>query len=174
VNIKPGDRVFITAAGGGVGHFAVQIAKHFGAYVIALASGSKRDLITALGADKFIDYQTTNFLDVVAPVDYVIEGLRDDHINKTMQLVKKGGTLLSLWNHIGGSKWEQQAKQRDVHAFYNAVVSSGKDMTALAGLLEKGILKPHISRVFNLEEIPLAHKEIEGNHTTGKVVISLS
>ncbi len=86
--IKPGDRVFITAAGGGVGHFAIQIAKHFGAYVIALASGSKRELVTRLGADEFIDYQTTNFFDVLAPVDYVIEGLRDDHVNKTMQLVK--------------------------------------------------------------------------------------
>lgn len=174
VSIKPGDRVFITAAGGGVGHLAVQIAKHFGAYVIALASGSKRDLITALGADEFIDYQSSNFLDDLAPVDYVIEGLRDDHINKTIQLVKRGGTLLSLWNYINGSKWEQQARQKGIYAFYNAVVSSGKDMTSLAGLLERKIIRPHISRVFNLENIPLAHKEIESNHTTGKIVISLS
>lgn len=174
VSIKPGDRVLITAAGGGVGHLAVQIARHFGAYVIALASGSKRDLITALGADEFIDYRTTNFLDVLAPVDYVIEGLRDDHIDKTMQLVKKGGTLLSLWNSIKGSQWEQHAKQREIHAFYNAVVSSGKDMISLASLLERKILKPHISRIFNLEDITLAHKEIESNHTTGKIVISLS
>lgn len=174
VSIKPGDRVFITAAGGGVGHLAVQIARHFGAYVIALASGSKRDLITALGADEFIDYRTTNFLDVLAPVDYVIEGLRDDHIGKTMQLVKKGGTLLSLWNSIKGSQWEQHAKQREIYAFYNAVVSSGKDMISLASLLERKILKPHISRIFNLEDMKLAHREIESNHTTGKIVISLS
>lgn len=146
VTIKQGDRVFITAAGGGVGHFAVQIAKYFGAYVIALASGSKRDLVTSLGADKFIDYKTTNFLDVLAPVDYAIEGLRGDHVKKTIQLVKNGGTLLSLWNNMDGSIYSEQAKQKNINAFYNAVVSSGKDMGALADLLAKRILKPHISK----------------------------
>lgn len=174
IKINRGDRVFITAAGGGVGHLAVQIAKYFGAYVIALASGGKRDFLLNLGADEFIDYQTTNFLDVLAPVDYVIEGLRDEHISKTIQLVKKGGTLLSLWDYINGNKWEEQAKSRGILAFYNAVVSSGKDMAAIADLLAREKLKPHISNRFRLEEIALAHKEIEKNHTTGKIVITLA
>jgi len=84
-----------------------------------------------------------------------------------------GNKVIPYRLYFCDEKWEQQTKQRDIHAFYNPVVSSGKDITALAGLLEKGILKPYISRIFNLEEIPLAHKEIEGNHTTGEVVISL-
>ena len=75
IRIRPGDRVLITAAGGGVGHYAVQIAKYFGAHVIGLASGGKREFLMGLGADEFIDYQTTNFLDVLEPVDYVIEAI---------------------------------------------------------------------------------------------------
>ncbi|MGS2741801.1 NADP-dependent oxidoreductase [Sinomicrobium sp. M5D2P17] len=172
IRIKPGDRVLVTAAGGGVGHFAVQFAKYFGAYVIALASGAKRDFVMSLGADEFIDYQTTNFLEVLAPVDYVIEGLREEHIAQTLQVVKKGGHLLSLWSNIDGTLWEKQANKQGIHAFYNAVVSSGKDMAAIAGLLKKGQLKPHISKKFKLEEMALAHQEIEKNHTTGKIIVN--
>ncbi|SFO00379.1 NADPH:quinone reductase [Paenimyroides ummariense] len=170
--IKMGDRVLVTAAGGGVGHFAVQFAKYFGAYVIAVASGSKKDLVMSLGADEFVDYQKTDFLEVIEPVDYVIEGLRDEHIEKTLSIVKKGGTLLSLWSHIDGSGWEKRAKELDVNAYYNAVVSNGKDMTAIAGLLKEGVIKPHISKKFKLEEIAHAHTELEKNHTAGKIIVN--
>ncbi|REC66858.1 NADP-dependent oxidoreductase [Chryseobacterium flavum] len=170
--IKMGDRVLITAAGGGVGHFAVQFAKYFGAYVIAIASGSKKDLVMSLGANEFIDYQKTDFLEVIEPVDYVIEGLRDEHIKKTLSVVKKGGTLLSLWSHIDGSRWEKRSKELDVHAYYNAVVSNGKDMTAIAGLMKEGLVKSHVSKRFKLEEMALAHKEIEKNHTAGKIIVN--
>lgn len=173
VRIKPGDRVLITAAGGGVGHLAIQIAKSFGAYVIAIASGSKKDLLMELGADEFIDYQTTNFLDILPPVDYVIEALRDEHIEQTIKVLKKGGNLLSLWNHIEGTKWEVLAKEKNVNIFYNAVISSGTDIKALAHLMSKGILRPYVSKTFKLEEMALAHQEMETNHTTGKIVVSL-
>ncbi|MGI9580200.1 NADP-dependent oxidoreductase [Chryseobacterium sp. RRHN12] len=170
--IKMGDRVLITAAGGGVGHFAVQFAKYFGAYVIAVASGSKKDLVMSLGADEFVDYQKTDLLEVTEPVDYVIEGLRDEHIQKTLSIVKKGGTLLSLWSHIEGSEWEKRAKELDVHAYYNAVVSNGKDMTAIAGLMKEGLVKSHVSKKFKLEEIAQAHTELEKNHTAGKIIVN--
>lgn len=173
VKIKSGDRVLITAAGGGVGHLAIQIAKSFGAYVIAIASGSKKELLMELGADEFIDYQTTNFLDILPPVDYVIEALRDEHIEQTIKVLKKGGNLLSLWNHIEGTKWEVLAKEKNVNIFYNAVISSGTDIKALAHLMSKGILRPHVSKTFKLEEMALAHQEMETNHTTGKIVVSL-
>jgi len=172
VNIKPGDRVLITAAGGGVGHFAVQFAKYFGAHVIALASGSKRDFVMSLGADEFIDYQTTNFEDVLEPVDYVIEGLRDEHIARTLRIVKRRGILLSLWEHIEGTRWAAQAKALGVNAFYNAVASNGKDMASIAALLKKGIIKSYVSKVFKLEEVALAHLELEKNHTMGKITIN--
>uniref|UniRef100_F4C2P8 NADPH:quinone reductase n=1 Tax=Sphingobacterium sp. (strain 21) TaxID=743722 RepID=F4C2P8_SPHS2 len=170
--IKPGDRVFVTAAGGGVGHFAVQIAKYFGAHVTALASGAKRDFVNSLGTDEFIDYQRTNFVNVLAPVDYVIEGLRDEHVGQTLRIVKKGGHLLSLWSKIDGTQWEKQAKVGGIHAFYNAVMSSGKDLSEIAVLLKMRKLIPHVSKKFTLEQMPLAHLEMEKNHTTGKIIVN--
>ncbi|MDJ1506547.1 NADP-dependent oxidoreductase [Xanthocytophaga agilis] len=172
VPIQKGNRVFITGAGGGVGHFAVQIAKHFGAYVITLASGSKRDFILSLGADEFIDYQTVDFLNALEPVDYVIEGLRDGHLARSLKVVKKGGNLLSLWSQIEGTSWQKQASDLGIHAFYNAVESSGKDLAEIAKLLEKGAVKPHISKRFHLNEIGKAHEAMETNHATGKIIVN--
>lgn len=172
--IKQGDRVFITAAGGGVGHYAIQIAKYLGAYVIALASASKRKFVLELGADEHIDYMSEKFEDVVSDVDMVLEALRGDHIARTMTIVKPGGKLISLWAMVQGTKWENLARERGIDAYYNAVVSNGEDMKAIAELLCKGTIKSHVSRVYPLSQIPDAHLELEKNSTTGKIVISLA
>jgi len=173
VGIKKGDRVFITAAGGGVGHYAVQIAKYLGAHVIAQTSAAKRDFVMQLGADEHIDYQIQRFEDVIGKVDVVLEALRDEHLARTLQVIKPGGHLISLFNGVQGTRWEAVAKEKGVTAFYNAVVSNGDDMKTIASLLEKGLLRSHISKTFNLEEIPLAHLEIEMNNTQGKIIIQL-
>ncbi|MCF0074228.1 NADP-dependent oxidoreductase [Dyadobacter sp. CY261] len=172
-NIRKGDRILITAAGGGVGHYAVQIAKYLGAYVIALSSYGKRDFVLGLGADEYVAYDRQRFEDVVSDVDLALEALRDDHIARTLAVVKRGGTLISLWAMVQGTKWERLANDLGVNAYYNAVVSNGQDMKALADLLERGVLKSHISKIYPLEEIPAAHLELEKNATTGKIVISL-
>lgn len=173
VGIQKGNRILITAAGGGVGHYAIQIAKHFGAYVIALASAAKRDFVLQLGADEHIDYQTQRFEEVIGMVDVVVEALRDEHLARTLNVVKPGGHLISLFNKVQGTPWERIAKEKGVMAYYNAVTSNGNDMKAIAGLLEKGVLRSHISKTFRLEEIPLAHLEIEKNNTQGKIIVQL-
>lgn len=172
--IKPGDRVFITAAGGGVGHYAIQIAKHLGAYVIALSSASKRNFVLEMGADEHIDYTSEQFEDILTEVDMVFEALRGDHIGRTLKIVKPGGKLISLWAMVQGTKWERLAKERGIDAYYNAVVCSGQDMKAIAELMCKGALKSHVSRVYPLSQIPAAHLELEKNATMGKIVISLA
>lgn len=169
--IKKGDRVFVTAAGGGVGHFAIQMAKYFGAHVIALASDEKKDLVLELGADEFIDYRKTNFWETIEPVDFVFEGLQGDHIKKSLEMVKRGGQLLSLTSHIKGSELEEFAKIRGVHAYYNAVVSSGTDMEEIADLLKKGHIRPFISKRFALGQMADAHLEIEKGRTAGKIIV---
>jgi NADPH:quinone reductase-like Zn-dependent oxidoreductase len=171
--IKPGDRVLITAAGGGVGHYAIQIAKYLGAYVIALASAAKKDFVLSLGADEHIDYKTQSFEKVLAPVDLAVDALRDDHIAKTLQIIKPGGKLISLWSMVQGTKWETLAKEKGIHAYYNAVKSDGKDMQAIADLLAAGHLRSHVSKTFTLEETADAHREIEKDNTTGKIVLNL-
>lgn len=171
--IKKGDRVFITAAGGGVGHYAIQIAKYLGAHVIALSSAAKKDFVMQLGADEHIDYQTQRFEDIIGKVDVVLEALRDEHLARTLTIVKPGGRLISLFNMVQGTRWEAVAKEKGVTAYYNAVTSSGDDMKVIANLLEKGLMRSHISKTFKLEDIPLAHLEIEKNNTQGKIIIQL-
>jgi len=171
--IKPGDRIFITAASGGVGHYAIQIAKYFGAYVIALGSAARKGFVLSLGANEFIDYRSQRFEDVLTPVDFVLEALREDHIGRTLELVKPGGKLISLWSSVAGTPWETRANERGIHAYYNAVTSSGEDMKKIAHLLDTGQLRSHLSKTFVLEDIGLAHREQETDHVQGKIVITL-
>lgn len=173
LGIKQGDRVLVTAAGGGVGHFAVQFAKYYGAYVIALASTNKKDFVLSLGADEFIDYKTQRFEEVVKNVDFVVDAVKqDDHILRSLEVLKKDGTLVSLWSELPTEQVEK-AKQLGVNAIYNVVQSSGDDMQFVAGLLEEQKLTPHISKAFAFEDIAQAHLEIEKGHTQGKIVVQI-
>jgi len=97
--VKKGDKVVITGASGGVGHYAVQFAKYFGAYVIAVASAENRDFVLGLGADEFIDYQTQAFEELVTNADIVHDAVWSDdvrHIERSVKAIKPGGILLSL------------------------------------------------------------------------------
>lgn len=174
VGIEKGNRVLVTAAGGGVGHFAVQLAKYFGAYVIGLASESKRDFVFSLGADEVIDYRRGRFEEKLSNIDLVVEAVKQDgHFLRSMQVLRPGGTLISLWSGINDEE-KAQAEKRSIHAFYNMVISSGEDMKFIAALLQNEKLVPHISAVYPLEGIPDAHREIEKGHAQGKIVIKVS
>lgn len=172
IGIKKGDRVLVTAAGGGVGHFAVQFAKYFGAQVVALASNAKKDFVTSLGADEFIDYQQGRFEDRIADVDLVVEAVKQDgHIQRSMQVIKPGGSLISLWSHVN-SEEKAMADHLNVNAFYNMVLSNGQDMNFIARLLAEKKLVPHIAATYPLEAMADAHREIEKGHTQGKIIVT--
>lgn len=174
VGIKKGDRVLVTAAGGGVGHFAVQLAKYYGAYVIAVASAAKRDFLVSLGVDEFVDYQSQNFENVVQGVDLVLEAVKaETHILRSINVVKPGGSIISLWSAIT-PEINAKATERDINAFYNAVQPGGKDMEFVAKLLEEGKVVPHVSKIFPLEAMADAHLEIEKGHTQGKIIIQVN
>jgi NADPH:quinone reductase-like Zn-dependent oxidoreductase len=173
VGIKKNDRVLITAAGGGVGHFAVQLAKHYGAHVIALASAAKKDFVMSLGADEFIDYKTQAFEKELHDIDLVIHAVRTEgHLIRSLDVLKKGGTLISLWSHVTPEE-QERAIAKGIHVFYNGIVSNGEDMKEVADLLQKGILKPYVSKEYMLEDIAAAHLDIEKGHTQGKIVINI-
>nr|WP_300603714.1 NADP-dependent oxidoreductase [Niabella sp.] len=96
MKIKKGDKIIIHAASGGVGHFAVQIARYFGATVIATSSAKNRAFVMSLGADQHIDYQTENFWEVVGDVDFVFDTVGGETQEHSMDVVKPGGTILSI------------------------------------------------------------------------------
>lgn len=170
--IKSGDRVLIHGASGGVGHFAVQIAKHFGAYVIGTSSAKNKDFVLSSGADEHIDYQAQPFEKAVSNIDMVLDTIGGEYIDRSLEVVKQGGTLISIPTGLNETVADK-AKAKGVDGYFILVQSSGKDQSAIAQLLEKGIIKPHISAVYPFEEIAKAHQQIESGRTVGKVVVNL-
>lgn len=171
--LRPHDRVLIHAAAGGVGHFAVQIAKYLQAYVITTSSASNRDFILQLGADEHIDYQKTAFEEVLSNIDFVLESVGGENFQKSVQVLKPFGSIVTLPS--GHTKDDElKAKEKQLHAcYFMSVYSNSTDMKQIADLLESGILKPHIAQVFNFDEMPKAHGQIETGRTVGKVVVKL-
>ena len=170
--LKPGDRILIQAASGGVGHYAVQIAKYLGAYVIGISSAKNKNFVLGLGADEHIAYDEQRFEDVVIEVDFVIDAFAKDSLYQSLKVVKNGGTILSLLPMISEDV-VQKAKEKNVNVHYALVKSSGPDMDAIATLLEKGILKSHVSKCFSFDKMGDAHIEMEKGKTVGKIIVKL-
>src|SRR6218665_3365142 len=95
-NLQAGQRVLVHAAAGGVGHFVVQIAKHLGAYVIGTSSAANKDFVLSLGADEHIDYKAVPFETAVADIDFVLDSMGGDYIDRSLLVTKKGGTIISI------------------------------------------------------------------------------
>lgn len=169
--IKKGDRVLVHAAGGGVGHYAVQIAKSFGAYVIGTGSGSKKDFVTKLGADEFIDYTAEKFDDKIKDADIVFDSISDpDHLLRSIAAAKKGGRVVSIKANFGDQHLKE-AKGKDVRTFRLLVQSNGEDMKQIAKLMADGEVRSHVSAKYKFEDLPEAHRQIETGKTMGKIVV---
>jgi NADPH:quinone reductase-like Zn-dependent oxidoreductase len=173
--IKKGDKVVITGASGGVGHYAVQIARHFGAYVIAVTSAGNRDFVLGLGADEFIDYQTQAFEELVTDADIVHDAVWSDdvrHIGRSLKAIKPGGTLLSLIVDFD-DEISEQLKSKNVTGYRVLVHKSEEDLAAIAELLATGVLKTHVSQTFPLEEMAKAHALIQTKNAVGKIIVTV-
>ncbi|WP_116125230.1 NADP-dependent oxidoreductase [Lewinella sp. IMCC34183] len=168
--IKEGQRVLIHAAGGGVGHFAVQLAKERGAYVIATSSGSKRDFVLGLGADEHIDYNEHKFEEAIEPVDVVLDSLGPDHLLRSLRVVKSGGHLFTIAAGISDSL-KAQANERNVLVTHHLVQSNGEEMISLAARLSDGRLKAHVSQTYPFDQLPHALTDLEAGGTQGKRIV---
>lgn len=168
--MKAGDKVLIHAAAGGVGHFAVQMAKSLGAYVLGTASPANRDFVLGLGADEHIDYRGTELEDKVKDVDFVLDTLGAENIRRSLDLIKNGGKLITILHGIDDEITEK-AKSKDIDISFHLVETNNDNINAVADLLKNGVVKPHISHTFSFEQMPEAHKQQETGKTVGKVVI---
>lgn len=171
-NISEGQRVLIHAAAGGVGHFGVQIAKHFGAEVMGTASDYNKGFLDELGVDVFIDYKKDKFESQIDQVDVVFDPIGGETTERSIKIIKRGGKLISI---VGGVKESMNPvlQQHGISGENYLVHSSGSDMKQLAELLDQGIIKPHISQVFKFDQIAEAHRQIETGKTRGKLIIAL-
>ena len=171
-DVREGQRVLIHAAGGGVGHFAVQLAKERGAYVIGTGSGSKQDFIRELGADEAYNYETGQFEDDLGPVDVVLESLNPEHLQRSLTVVKPGGKLLSIAAGLS-DQLQERAEFKSVELHHHLVQSNGRQMQSLAERLADGRLKPLVSKTYPFANLPAALRELEGGSTRGKIIVEV-
>ncbi|WP_407288987.1 NADP-dependent oxidoreductase [Streptomyces sp. BP-8] len=168
--VKAGDRVLIHRAAGGVGHFAVQIAKARGAHVIALASETRHEFVRSLGADEVIDYRVTDFADAVHDLDIVFDSNAQG--SRSLRVLRPGGTLVSIMEH-----WNQELAAEVEAAGRNfAGVSVEPDyasLEAIAALIDAGRIRPHVQETFPLEEAGKAHELVGSGRVQGKVVLTI-
>lgn len=170
---KKGDRVLIHAASGGVGHYAVQFAKHFGAYVIGTSSAENRDFVLGLGADEQIDYKNQRFEELLTDIDFVLDTLGAENIDRSLQVLKKGGTIISIPSGLSEQVTEK-ATAKGMHGYTFMVHSDGADMKKIADLLERGIVKSRVFKAFPFAQLPDAVTQVATSKTRGKVVVNFN
>lgn len=173
IRIKSGDRVLIHSAAGGVGHFAVQMAHHLGAYVIGTSSAANREFVLGLGASEQIDYKAQPFENATNNIDFVLDSIGGEYIDRSLKIMKPGGIIISIPSGASESVREK-ALAKGLTGDTFRVQSDGRNMRELAEMLQNGILKSHVSRVFTIDEIQVAHLQIESGKTRGKIVVKLS
>jgi NADPH:quinone reductase-like Zn-dependent oxidoreductase len=162
--------VLIHGGSGGVGHFAIQIAKARGAKVIATASTANQDLLKQFGVDQAIDYTTTKFEDVVKDVDVVLDAVRGDTLARSYGVVKKGGIIVS----ITGQPDQAECARRGIRSASLMAHPDAKVLEELAKLIDAKKIKPVVSQVFPLAEAAKAHEQIATTHTRGKIVLKVA
>ncbi|TWT08918.1 NADP-dependent oxidoreductase [Planomicrobium sp. CPCC 101079] len=169
--VKEGDKVLIHAGAGGVGTFAIQIAKSFGAYVATTASSKNAELLQSLGADRVIDYKNEDFSEVLSEFDIVLDTIGGETRTKSFGVLKKKGMLVSIVEPAT----EGEAEKYEVEIRYFFLEPDGEKLQKLADLYESGQLKAVIGETFEFTEKGLknAHKISETNHAQGKLVIQI-
>ncbi|MGN9821081.1 NADP-dependent oxidoreductase [Streptomyces sp. SD11] len=171
-DVRPGQRVLIHAAAGGVGHLAVQIAKERGAYVIGTASAGKHEFLRGLGADELVDYRETDFAEAVRDVDVVLDTIGGDYRSRSLRTLCPGGLLVSILVS-GTTELAEEAEGLGVRAVEMLVEADQAGMNAIAGLVAAGSLRATIAEVFPLAEAAKAHALGDTGRTVGKLVLQV-
>ncbi|TKT87684.1 NADP-dependent oxidoreductase [Dyadobacter frigoris] len=166
-----GKTVLVNGAAGGVGHFAVQIAKWRGARVIAVASGKHEAFLRDLGADKFIDYTKTPPEDVVRDIDLVIDSVGGPATGRFLRTLKRGGALFPIFPL--GFSGVQEAEKLGVTISATQVRSNGAQLAELSRLLDAGTVRVGIDSTFPLADARKAHERAAHGHIQGKIVLTV-
>jgi len=168
--LKEGQKVLVHGGAGGVGTFAVQMAKLKGARVLATASDQNVEFVKKLGADEVIDYRTTPFETIAHSVDVVLDLIGGETQQRSWGVLKAGGMLVSL---LGPPSQEDAAKYGVRAAFLGAQPTTGL-LKEFADLLDRGQIKPHVGKVFPLEQARQAQELKRHGHTRGKIVLKIA
>ncbi|WP_454745083.1 NADP-dependent oxidoreductase [Ciceribacter selenitireducens] len=165
-----GRTVLVNGAAGGVGHFAVQVAKLKGAHVVAVASGRHEQLLRELGAGEFIDYTKTPPEDVADDVDLVVDALGGPTTGRFLSVLKRGGALFPVYPL--GFSGAKEAEKLGITVSATQVRSSGAQLAELAPLLNDGTIRVVIDSTYPLAEARAAHERAARGHIQGKIVLT--
>jgi NADPH:quinone reductase-like Zn-dependent oxidoreductase len=168
--LQPGQTILVHGGSGGVGSFAIQIAKARGARVIATASTANQDLLKQLGADVAVDYTKTKFEDVAKDVDAVLDPVGKDTLARSYDVVKKGGIVMSLVALPDPA----ELKKRGIRGASISSHPDAKDLAEIAQLIDAGKIKPIVTQVRPLSEAVAVQQQAATHHTRGKVVIRIA
>ena len=170
--MSAGDRVLVHGGGGGVGHVAIQVAKSFGAHVIATAGGSKREFVLGLGADEVIDYTAVDFTKAVGDIDLVLDTIGGDSVERSLEVLRPGGHLVTA---VAEEDAELAATYEAAGMRFSgiAVDPDPVALRGLVGLVEQGKLRVHVQETFPFERVADAHRMLEGGHLLGKLVLTV-
>jgi NADPH:quinone reductase-like Zn-dependent oxidoreductase len=165
--LQPGQRILIHGGSGGVGHFAVQLAKWKGAYVLATASTKNQELLRKLGPDETIDYTSHKFEEVADKVDLVLDTIGGETQERSWRVLNEGGALISLVQPPS----EQKARRFGVRGIMCSVRPDGAQLSKIAKLIDSAKLKSIIDRILPLSEARRAHELSQNGHIRGKIVL---
>ena len=166
---KPGMRFLIHGASGGVGSFAAQFARWKGAEVAATASEPSFDYLRSIGVDPVIDYKRDRFEEKLHDVDVVLDPLGGETQARSWRVLKRTGTLITLIGEID----EDAARRAGVRAIDFGMEYDVEDLEEIAGLVEGGIIKPHISKVLPLDQARQAMDLNQQGNSHGKIVLEV-
>jgi len=169
-SINEGDKVLIHAAAGGVGHFAVQLAKSRGAYVIATASSHNHDFLHAIGVDEAIDYTTTDFVDVCYGLDFVLDTMGGDIGHWSLKVLASQGQLVTVPT-VTAESIIKEGNKLGIKTAGLTVHPDAACLAEIAELIETETLNVHIDKVYSIEDAIQAHTHIETGHVRGKLVL---
>jgi len=192
-NLQRGQKVLIHAGSGGVGTFAIQLAKHLGAQVATTTSTANLEWVKALGADSVIDYRKNDFAAVLRDYDVVLNSLGSEVLEKSVQVLRPGGTLISISGppdpafaeEIGASwllrrvvrllsyRTRKKAQRHGVSYSFLFMKANGDQLREIASLVEAGVIRPVVDRVFPFESTNEALAYVETGRAKGKVVIKV-
>jgi NADPH:quinone reductase-like Zn-dependent oxidoreductase len=192
-NLKKGQKVFIQAGSGGVGTFAIQLAKHVGATLATTTSAANFELVKSLGADVVIDYKKQDFESLLRDYDVVLNSQDKATLEKSLDVLRPGGKLISIsgppdaaFANDNGSNWllrqvmrllsfgtRRKSKRLRVSYSFLFMSANGEQLSKITSLIESGIIRPVMDRVFPFEATQEAFAYIETGRSKGKVVVKV-
>ena len=191
--LKKGQKVFIQAGSGGVGTFAIQLAKHVGATVATTTSTDNVNLVRSLGADIVVDYKKDDFGNVLSDFDVVLNSLDKLTLEKSLRVLKPGGRLVSIsgppdpdFARDIGASWmlnvvmrflsygvRVKARRHQVNYSFLFMRANGDQLAEITALIDSGIVRPVVDRIFPFESTDEALAYVEAGRAKGKVVVSV-